>query len=115
MKNWPLKKRLLVARIGIGSIMLLLLVFWLYSLKISMNLERNNSEQPLLDIQKIKQDVSDSLKDLEKGSKLLKKINTTTVEATTSPEMEQLKQENRLKLDQLRQQLEEISNQSSDK
>lgn len=110
MKNWPLKKRLLVAKIGISSIMLLLLIFWLYSLGVSMTEERENSGQPLLDIQQIKDDVNESLKDLEKGSQALKKINTTTDTVTSSPEMEQLKQENRLKLDQLRQQLEEIAN-----
>ncbi|HNW55479.1 MAG TPA: hypothetical protein PKN62_00120 [bacterium] len=122
MKEWPQKKRLLVAKIGISSIMLLLIIGWLYSLKMSMSEDRaNDSQQPLLDIQKIKEDVSQSLKEFEKNSQEFKKISTTTVTttataiATTTAEMEKLRQENQLKLDNLRQQLEQLSNESTDK
>lgn len=110
--NWPLEKRRLVAWIGITLIMSILLVFWLYSLRLSFIAREAKEAQPLLDIKQIRQDLDSGLEEVNKGSELLKKIATTT--SSINPEDQLLQEQNRLQLEKLRQKLEQLPNQSTD-
>lgn len=116
--DWPLEKRKLVAWIGIAVIMLILVIFWFYSLRTSFTNESNKTGQSLLDVQQIRQDLNAGLEDIKKGSQLLKKINiatSSTSSASTSPEMELLKEQNRKQLEELNRKIDQLSNQKTDK
>ena len=111
--DWPIEKRRLLAWAGITAIMTILLVFWFYSLRLSFISKQKNQEQPLLDINQIRQDLDAGLEEVNKGSELLEKIATTT-DSSTTPEARLLQEQNRLQLDKLRQKLEKLPNQSTD-
>ena len=111
--GWPIEKRRLLAWVGITAIMTILLVFWFYSLRLSFISKQKNQEQPLLDINQIRQDLDAGLEEVNKGSELLEKIATTT-DSSTTPEARLLQEQNRLQLDKLRQKLEKLPNQSTD-
>jgi len=109
--DWPLGKRKLIAWIGVTLIMVVLLVFWLYSLRLSF-ITKESSHKPLLDIEQIRQDLNSGLEEVNKGSELLRKIATTS--PSTTPESQLLQEQNRLQLEKLRQKLEQLPNQSTD-
>lgn len=111
--DWPIEKRRLLAWAGITAIMTILLVFWFYSLRLSFISKQKNQDQPLLDINQIRQDLDAGLEEVNKGSELLEKIATTT-DSSTTPEARLLQEQNRLQLDKLRQKLEKLPNQSTD-
>ncbi len=113
LADWPIERRRLIAWFGIVAIMTILLVFWLYSLRLSFINQQKSQAQPLLDINQIRQDLNTGLEEVNKGSELLKKVATTTV-SSTSPEVQLLQEQNRLQLDKLRQKLEKLPNQSTD-
>jgi hypothetical protein len=112
--TWPIERRRLIAWLGIAVIMLVLFVFWLYSLRLSWMKEPVKDYQPLLNINQIRQDLSSGLEEVKQSSQLLKKIATTT-SSTTNPEMELLREQNKVQLDKLRQKLEQLPNQQSAK
>ena len=111
--EWPIERRRLIVWLGVALIMLILLVFWLASLRLSLMKEPNKSTQPLLDISQIRQDLNSGLEEIKQSSELLKRIETTT--SATSPEIELLKEQNKIQLEKLRQKLEQLPNQSTAK
>ena len=118
LADWPLEKRKLVAWISIAVIMLILLIFWFYSLRASLLNKSGQTGQPLLDVQQIRQDLDAGLEDVKKGSQALKKINiatSSTSSASTSPEMELLKEQNRRQLEELNRKIDQLPNQTTDK
>lgn len=85
--------------------------FWFYSLRLSLLSDSEQDAQPLLDIQQIRQDLSDGLEKVEQNSQSLKKIEI--IQATSS-EDELLREENKLKLEELRQKLDQLPNQPTE-
>jgi preprotein translocase subunit SecF len=112
---WPIERRRLIAWFGVAIIMLVLFIFWIYSLRLSLMREPAKGYQPLLDINQIRQDLSSGLEEVKQSSQLLKKITITTTSSTTDPEIKLLREQNKLQLDKLRQKLEQLPNQQSDK
>ena len=112
LADLPIKKRRLIAWVGITVIMVVLLIFWFYSLRLTFIKKHDNQGQPLLDINQIRHDLNTGLEEVNKGSELLERIATTTT--ATSPEAQLLQEQNRLQLDKLRKKLEELPNQSTD-
>lgn len=111
INQWPTEQRRLVLWLGVATVMLVLLVFWFYSLRLSLLSDSEQDAQPLLDIQQIRQDLSDGLEKVEQNSQSLKKIEI--IQATSS-EDELLREENKLKLEELRQKLDQLPNQSTE-
>jgi LPS O-antigen subunit length determinant protein (WzzB/FepE family) len=111
INQWPTEQRRLVLWLGVATVMLVLLVFWFYSLRLSLLSDSEQDAQPLLDIQQIRQDLSDGLEKVEQNSQSLKKIEI--IQATSS-EDELLREENKLKLEELRQKLDQLPNQPTE-
>jgi len=106
-RQWKPETRRLVLWLGVSVIMLVLLIFWFYDLRSSIvmsNPEPNNF--PLLNISQIQSDLSSGLEEVKSDAQALKKINTSTQNLT--PEEKLLEEQNKIKIDELRQKLEQL-------
>lgn len=112
INKWSTEQRRLILWLGVSSIMLVLLIFWFYSLRLSLLSDSSRDAQPLLDIQQIRQDLNSGLEKVEQNSQSLKKINI--VDQATIPEDELLREQNKLKLEELRQKLDQLPNQATE-
>ncbi|MBP8599741.1 hypothetical protein KBI31_00680 [Patescibacteria group bacterium] len=87
--------------------MLILLIFWFYGLRSSLIMSNNESNaRPLLNISQIQSDLSSGIEEVKSSTQALKKINTSTQDLT--PEEKLLEEQNKIKLNELRQKLEQL-------
>ena len=106
-RRWKSETRRLALWLGVSIIMLILLIFWFYDLRSSIIMnspEPNNF--PLLNISQIQSDLSSGLEEVKSDAQALKKIDTSTPDLT--PEEKLLEEQNKIKIDELRQKLEQL-------
>ena len=107
-RQWKSETRRLVLWLGVSIIMLVLLIFWFYDLRSSIIM---NSPAPndfsLLNISQIQSDLSSGVEEVKSDAQALKKIDTSTQQDLT-PEEKLLEEQNKIKIDELRQKLEQL-------
>ncbi|HPD07808.1 MAG TPA: hypothetical protein P5194_01885 [Patescibacteria group bacterium] len=106
-RDWKPETRYLILWLGVTIIMLILLIFWFYGLRSSLIMSNNESNaRPLLNISQIQSDLSSGIEEVKSSTQALKKINTSTQDLT--PEEKLLEEQNKIKLNELRQKLEQL-------